>query len=600
MKRALSFTVLLLLFWTMPAAAQDPFAQLGEFLGMMGDGIINGVDEDCDDGNTDDGDGCSATGQIESGWGCIGEPSLCGGAITWVGPNGSGDPFICDGTGDNVPIQNAINACNATSGASGCRSVRLRAGLVCGITANTQINLKSGVVVEGAYGGTRPKIDFTGGGAGQGCFNTQYAVFGVNGTGRGTLTNSGVRNLELDLNRTTNECGGSGYYGIEFWNDTVTDFTLQDTWIHHGGADGVLTNNITDFHAWGNLIEINDHDGMQLLGCDRVRVHDNTLDTGLVISNVDLRIGDGCTDAKVYRNEGLPPETGGACWQIQDTDGDIELFENSCQASDGSYGIKAWNEGATTTIYVYNNTFNGGNIGADAIATVGYNAQIYNNTFHNWRSDCVSDDAVFANPGDTASILVKNNICTSSNNGIADRGTTPNQTFTSRYNRFFNTSPLYVEMILDQTGDVTGDPLYANAPSDLHLQSQYGRWNGSTFVLDGSTSPAIDAGDPADDFSREIEGNGDRINQGAYGNTTEASKSSAGGDITPNRTLRHPQRRVDSARPLGGPRSSRGGHRTTTSGSPRTRSSAAASNARSLSATVQRRQSSSSLRTRTG
>ena len=42
----------------------------------FGDGIINGPEE-CDDGNILNGDGCSLTGEIEEGWSCTGEPSLC-------------------------------------------------------------------------------------------------------------------------------------------------------------------------------------------------------------------------------------------------------------------------------------------------------------------------------------------------------------------------------------------------------------------------------------------------------------------------------------------------------------------------------------------
>jgi cysteine-rich repeat protein len=41
-----------------------------------GDNQIEGA-EQCDDGDTDPGDGCSATCQIESGWTCTGEPSTC-------------------------------------------------------------------------------------------------------------------------------------------------------------------------------------------------------------------------------------------------------------------------------------------------------------------------------------------------------------------------------------------------------------------------------------------------------------------------------------------------------------------------------------------
>ena len=44
--------------------------------GVCGDGVIN-TEEGCDDGNTDDGDGCSSACQIESGYNCSGEPSVC-------------------------------------------------------------------------------------------------------------------------------------------------------------------------------------------------------------------------------------------------------------------------------------------------------------------------------------------------------------------------------------------------------------------------------------------------------------------------------------------------------------------------------------------
>lgn len=41
-----------------------------------GDGLISGS-EACDDGNTQSGDGCSSACEIEEGWECTGEPSLC-------------------------------------------------------------------------------------------------------------------------------------------------------------------------------------------------------------------------------------------------------------------------------------------------------------------------------------------------------------------------------------------------------------------------------------------------------------------------------------------------------------------------------------------
>lgn len=44
--------------------------------GVCGDGVIEGS-EGCDDGNTSDGDGCSAECSVEPGWVCTGEPSDC-------------------------------------------------------------------------------------------------------------------------------------------------------------------------------------------------------------------------------------------------------------------------------------------------------------------------------------------------------------------------------------------------------------------------------------------------------------------------------------------------------------------------------------------
>jgi cysteine-rich repeat protein len=59
--------------------APDPFgvSNIGTCEVVCGDGAVE-TGETCDDGNTTDGDGCSATCQIESGSVCSGNPSLCG------------------------------------------------------------------------------------------------------------------------------------------------------------------------------------------------------------------------------------------------------------------------------------------------------------------------------------------------------------------------------------------------------------------------------------------------------------------------------------------------------------------------------------------
>lgn len=80
------------------------------------------------------------------------------------------------------------------------------------------------------------------------------------------------------------------------------------------------------------------------------------------------------------------------------------------------------------------------------------------------------------------------------------------------------------------SGNFLADPLFADAPDDYHLRSEYGRYTPGGWVIDAVTSPAIDAGDATSDYSLEPQPNGGRINLGAYGNTDEASRSFGIGD----------------------------------------------------------------------
>jgi parallel beta-helix repeat protein len=77
-------------------------------------------------------------------------------------------------------------------------------------------------------------------------------------------------------------------------------------------------------------------------------------------------------------------------------------------------------------------------------------------------------------------------------------------------------------------GNIEDDPLFADPnSSDYHLKSQVGRWAPTiqSWIQDDVTSPCIDAGDPNSPVGDEPCPNGGRINMGAYGGTSEASKS---------------------------------------------------------------------------
>jgi hypothetical protein len=64
---------------------------------------------------------------------------------------------------------------------------------------------------------------------------------------------------------------------------------------------------------------------------------------------------------------------------------------------------------------------------------------------------------------------------------------------------------------------------------DYHLQSEAGRWHPDTqsWLQDDMTSPGIDAGLPTSPVGDEPVPNGGRVNMGAYGGTTQASKTYA-------------------------------------------------------------------------
>jgi hypothetical protein len=74
---------------------------------------------------------------------------------------------------------------------------------------------------------------------------------------------------------------------------------------------------------------------------------------------------------------------------------------------------------------------------------------------------------------------------------------------------------------------VYGDPLFA-AADDCHLLSEAGYFDSEGdihYAETGVRSPAIDAGDPESNFSRESAPNGGCVNLGRYGNTEQASRT---------------------------------------------------------------------------
>jgi cysteine-rich repeat protein len=87
---------------------------------VCGDGAQTG-DENCDDGNMDDGDGCSAECQSEPGWTCSGEPSVCvpiegGGGASGGSSGGGGGGGGGGGNSGGGHVPRWVPGCSARSG----------------------------------------------------------------------------------------------------------------------------------------------------------------------------------------------------------------------------------------------------------------------------------------------------------------------------------------------------------------------------------------------------------------------------------------------------------------------------------------------------
>ena len=85
-------------------------------------------------------------------------------------------------------------------------------------------------------------------------------------------------------------------------------------------------------------------------------------------------------------------------------------------------------------------------------------------------------------------------------------------------------------------GNINSNPRFVDTSSDdYHLKSRAGHWDPirQSWVRDQLTSPCIDAGDPSNSVGFEPSPNGGIINMGAYGRTSEASKSYTGSQQAP-------------------------------------------------------------------
>ena len=452
--------------------------------------------------------------------------------IVYVNTDGSGD-YDCDGTDDDVQIQQALDYVNANEEFT---TVYLRGANV--YTIGSQLTVFADTTLTGDSTAEIKLVDEAGWGINVPLIliptitnNVHIHGFTVNG-------NSGNQSVLL----------GASYYTQIFFTSGSEDCSVHNMRLEWGSNDAVYIKTATRFEFYNNVVYKAGHEGLMSYICEYVSVHDNDIYTRV---NSGVR----CTNSnhvEIYNNEihswhDTEGDSTGPGIELISADGyiidDVVIRDNSIHTLEGS-GIWMFADSASNIV----NT-DGVHIHHNLIYDVGkyWSDNGYSNcgiTLGQWQgtiiennviSDCGHAAIKTYRRGDliegaTFETIVRNNAIITTTMveqaGIWNYSSF-DHTISSSYNCLYqHAGGNYLGTGITTTEDIYEDPLFADATNgDYHLKSLYGRWHDSEWVFDDASSPLIDAGMPSSEFSNEHERDGNRINIGRYGNTPEASLS---------------------------------------------------------------------------
>jgi len=502
--------------------------------------------------------------------------------VVYVATDGTGD-FNCDGGDDDqVEIQQAIDYVLANEGFT---TIHLKAGTyVIDDTIYIAGKNDQKVILEGEEGTvvilspgvcwpvhkamienkTTAMIE------GTDYIKGNFIIRGFKLDGNGSNITQALNSNGTIRAMTYPTTNGINYYNL-IYLQTCNDIEVCNMVLTHNFNDGLQVKSCTYVEFHDNIIDEIGHDGLYAYKCDYVNAYNNEI---YIQTNSGLRASS-TNHVKFYNNVISAREKGGPGIEIQKENminnpngysymRDIEVFNNVI------YDIKyagIWIFGnATAPQYqfppedtfvnvhhniIYNCGYYDGSGDASSnlrlkggIVTDGFSALIENNVIdschaaainvHEWIPSRTSEPGPYT-------LTIRNNIISNTkNNPLVNDGEESGygifyelglrHNFIVDYNCFFNNNGADFKNFepASATGNLFGqDPCFADAENhDYHLMSEFGRWDGNTFVYDQITSPCIDAGDPNFDYSDEPMENGGRVNIGRYGNTSEASKSS--------------------------------------------------------------------------
>ena len=498
----------------------------------------------------------------------------------YVSGDGTGD-FNCDGENDQIEINQALEYVHNHSDYT---TVYLKGPNVFWI--DDTIIIYENTTLEGDSDSVVKLVD-------DAKWWTQYKPFIAQkgyslalelGDPETTTGNITIRGFEIDGNRDNQSepSGKSFYNAIRLQN--CYNITINDMYIHHNLADAIqitYDEYILDIDSrfFNNRVHHNGHDSIYLRNVGNFEVYDNIFTDNRTDAGIRAQH---CNHYKLYNNIiGNNPSnrySGGAGIQIQmegmEALDDVEIFGNYLYGHGFYHGI--WlnqTSGAAELntqrdVHIHHNVVS--SYRDSAIGIEGFNnTLIENNVLESQNGD--EDDSFGSGvrfvkgdaEGDVSGFvtIVRNNIIINTAGYGLDNAVPDVHSFVSDYNLVYGNAlgdynnassttdihvapelastlaDIYADILVPawdaaiESGDYSGDLGAHEAWNEYHLKSSFGRWNGEEWVNDSLTSPCVDAGDPAGDFSNEPANNGDRLNIGAFGNTTEASKSPEAGSL---------------------------------------------------------------------
>jgi len=413
------------------------------------------------------------------------------------------------------------------------------------------------------------KVQLLGGFAGGGDFNTanpQTNVTIINGTKAAPCILVKIVNAAIPGSlKISGFTILNGQRGIELnndgWSENLNNITIENNIIEnnglqndsqYGGGIGLTGKNIT---------------------IQKNVFRNNKSGRGAAIGVVGMPVNFLIAENLIENNTGYDHHAGGVC---VDGTGTVteNIFDGNVAAQGFTYGwgggifIFTPSETAITDVSLSYNTYRnnfapscGGAVFVDDRATVRMEHELLYKNKTNEKGSAIYVDAdwipnpsvlymnnctVYGNTTNAngAAVFVQGSIthienCILWNNGkdfefdaYAGGVSVPGATLTVNYT--------LTQQGFTGTENISSDPLFADAANgDFHVKSKYGRFNPATgqFENDDVNSPAIDAGNPASDYSKEPKPNGGRINLGRYGNTEEASKSATQAISEENQTV---------------------------------------------------------------